>query len=141
MGKAAPIARYALPMTALYAVFAVLGHELASAALLSAVGRSTTGWKLYVAGMLLAVSAPIIAAGLTRSGGQPLGRVRAGLAGFAVFFCSQLVVGGLPDLSPLPLGLGLAVCGASAVAAIAVSRGRAGAKALPGCASSPGVER
>jgi|GEM_PF-2974366 len=123
MGKTASIARYALPMTALYAVFAVLGHELASGAL-AAADRSSAGWELYVAGMLLAVSAPIVAFGLARSGGQPLWRVRAGLSGFAVFFCSQLVAGGLPDSSPLPLGLGLAVCGASAVAAIVVSRER-----------------
>ncbi len=82
------------------------------------------GWSLYAIGLLLTFGTVLVARRLSESA-RPVGLlVRVTLFSFPVFFCGQLVDGGVPDWSPLPLVLGALVCVAAGIGAVMMTGSR-----------------
>jgi hypothetical protein len=99
-------------------VLAVLGQRSAVAFLHSGWGRPAPARSLYLLGLGLAFAAAVVPVVAARAG-HPISRViRLTLVAFALLFCTQLIIGAVPDRSPLPLYGGILLCITASLAAL-----------------------
>lgn len=105
-----------------WVIFGVLGELAALGIWMFAPDSPPLYVALVVVGYLAALACVAVAMLVRRSRSRPSAPMRFALSGFVAFFCSQLIVFGIPDWSPLPLLGGIVWCYACGLSVLWLTR-------------------
>lgn len=106
-----------ITVAALWLVFATAGELLVNGVL----SEASPSLMLSLAGVVLVFGALGLAS-LLGTRGPTQDWIRYLLAGFASFFCFQLVLGGMPDWNPVWLAASFLLCGGAGIGILRVTR-------------------